>query len=55
MTPLLAERAIMIAIVINNLVKILYVAVLGNKKMVKKVAVGITIPSIIGVLAWMLW
>jgi uncharacterized membrane protein (DUF4010 family) len=55
MTPVLVERAIMIAIVINNLAKILYVAVLGNKKMVKKVAVGITIPSILGVLAWWVW
>jgi len=55
MTLSLAERAIMIAIVINNLVKILYVAVLGNRRMVSKVAVGIIIPSIVGVLAWIIW
>lgn len=51
----LVEKAIIIAIIVNNLVKILYVAFLGNKKMVKKVALGITITSVVGVLSWMIW
>ena len=54
MEPILAERAILIAIVVNNLVKILYVAVLGNRKMVGKVAVGIIITTLVGVLTWVI-
>lgn len=55
MEPLLAERAILIAIAVNNMVKILYVAVLGNRKMVGKVAVGIIITTLVGVLTWLVW
>jgi len=55
MDPLLAERAILIAVAVNNMVKILYVAVLGNKKMVGKVGVGITITTLVGVLTWLVW
>lgn len=52
MTPDLAERAILIAVAVNNLVKILYVAILGNRKMVGKVSVGIVITTLVGVLTW---
>jgi uncharacterized membrane protein (DUF4010 family) len=55
MDPLLAERAILIAVAVNNLVKILYVAVLGSRKMVGKVAFGIIVTTLVGVLTWFLW
>lgn len=55
MEPVLAERAILIAVAVNNLVKILYVAVLGNRKMVRKVAVGIMVTTLVGVLTWLVW
>ncbi len=55
MDPVLAERAILIAVAVNNLVKILYVAVLGNRKMVSKVAVGIVVTTMVGVLTWFIW
>ncbi len=55
MDPLLAERAILIAVAVNNMVKILYVAVLGNRKMVGKVGVGISVTTLVGFLAWLVW
>ncbi|NCP66709.1 MgtC/SapB family protein [bacterium] len=55
MEPILAERAILIAVAVNNLVKILYVAVLGNRRMVGKVGVGILVTTSVGVLTWLVW
>ncbi len=37
----LAERAIILAVMVNNAVKILYVAILGGRKLVAKVSMGI--------------
>lgn len=54
MTPILAERAIMIAIIVNTLVKILYVAVLGNPKLVGKVSVGVLVTVVVGSLMYVL-
>lgn len=55
MSAPLAENAIIIAVVVNNLVKILYVAVLGNRKMVGKVAVGLVVTTLVGMLTWLAW
>lgn len=55
MDPSLAERAILIGIVTNNLGKIMYVAVLGSRKMVSKVAVGMIIITLVGVITWFIW
>lgn len=55
METALAERAILVAIIVNTLVKVLYVAVLGNKKMVGKVSVGIGITTLVGIITWLVW
>lgn len=50
MTSEVAQWAIGIAIIMNTLVKILYVALLGSKKLVSKIATGIVLTCIVGVI-----
>ena len=51
----LAEEAIIIAIMINNAVKILYVAILGNRKLIGKVSIGISFTMLCGFIAMLLF
>lgn len=51
MKPIIAQRAIGIAILMNTLIKILYIALLGSKKLVSKISVGIILTCIVGIIA----
>ncbi len=55
MEPKLAQNAIIIASIVNTLVKIFYVAILGSKKLVKKVSIGILITVAAGLCAHLIW
>jgi uncharacterized membrane protein (DUF4010 family) len=43
-----AETAVLIGLIMNSLIKIAYVAVLGTKKLVKKISLGVIAVSLIG-------
>ncbi len=43
-----AENAISLAIFMNTLIKIVYVAILGSKKLIKKIAISLSITCLIG-------
>ena len=44
----IAQNSIAISLFVNTFIKIAYVAVLGSRKLTSKIAVGVTVPMIVG-------